>query len=101
MEIPDQDDVQNRLAVESALIATVLVNREGKIVLVDAQTEKLFGYRRQELLGQPVEILVLESSRGSYSGSRADFLAYPQARVKDRRGKFHFARRRFALLSIT
>src|SRR5271156_42671 len=93
MEIPDQDDAHDRLAVESVPIATVLVNCEGKIVLVNAHTEKLFGYERHELLGQPVEILVPESSRGSHPGFRADFLAHTQARVMGA-GRDLYARRK-------
>jgi PAS domain-containing protein len=50
-----------RLAVESEPNAMVMVNHEARIVLVNSPAEMLFGYERQELLGQPVEILVPES----------------------------------------
>ena len=49
-----------RLAVESAPNAMVMIDRTGRIVLVNAQTEKVFGYGRGELLGQSVELLVPE-----------------------------------------
>jgi PAS domain S-box-containing protein len=52
------------LAVESAPNAIVMSDRAGKIVLVNAQTEELFGYLRGELLGKPVESLVPQPSRG-------------------------------------
>jgi two-component system, cell cycle sensor histidine kinase and response regulator CckA len=58
----------------------VLVDHEGKIVLVNRQTEKLFGYARQELLGQTIEILVPEASRKGHPTVRGDFVAQPQAR---------------------
>src|SRR6266511_3531726 len=47
-----QAEEKFRLVVESAPNAIVTIDRCGRIVLVNAQTEKLFGYRRGELLGQ-------------------------------------------------
>ena len=55
-----------RLAVESAPNAMVMVNQEGKIVLVNVQTEKVFGYHREELIGQAVDILVPNRFRDAH-----------------------------------
>jgi PAS domain S-box-containing protein len=52
-----------RLAVESAPSAMLIVDRRGQIVLVNAQAERLFGYARRELLGQPAAMLVPERDR--------------------------------------
>jgi len=50
--------------LEFAPDAIVLANQDGEILLVNTQTEKLFGYRREELLGKSVEVLVPERLRG-------------------------------------
>ena len=49
--------------LEFAPDAIILANRDGEIVLVNSQTEKLFGYRREELLGQSVDLMVPEAMR--------------------------------------
>lgn len=70
-----------RLAVESAPNAMILVDADGKIALVNAQTEKLFGYPRSELLGQSIEMLVPARFRGAHPGQRESFRAEPRARA--------------------
>lgn len=69
-----------QLAVESAPNGVVMINSEGRIVLVNVQTERLFGYERVELLGQPVEILVPERYRGKHPSYRDKFLGDPAVR---------------------
>jgi len=66
--------------LEGAPDAMVCVDRSGRIVLVNAQTERLFGYRRAELVGQPVETLVPEAARQEHRGHRARYLADPGPR---------------------
>ena len=66
--------------LEAAPDAMVCVDAGGRIALVNAQTERLFGYGRDELVGQPVEILVPDYVRDAHPGHRAGYVADPQPR---------------------
>src|SRR5512140_1250605 len=69
-----------RALLESAPDAMVIVDLRGKIALVNSQTEKLFGYGREELLGQPIEVLVPQRYRAQHTGHRDGYAADPHVR---------------------
>src|SRR6266436_257967 len=73
-------DAVYRTLVESAPDGIVIVGQEGRIVVVNSQTEKLFGYDRAELVNKPIEILIPERFRGRHRGHRAGFMSSPQLR---------------------
>ncbi|MBI3950424.1 MAG: PAS domain S-box protein, partial [Acidobacteria bacterium] len=66
--------------LELAPDAIVGVGSGGRIVLVNAQTENMFGYSRAELLGQPVEMLLPERFRGAHEEHRAGYYSEPRTR---------------------
>lgn len=71
---------QFRIAVEGAPIAMIMIDAQGRIVLINRQLEALFGYARDEIVGQPVERLVPERARRGHPGYRANFFRDPHAR---------------------
>jgi protein-histidine pros-kinase len=73
-----QPDVADLL--ETAPDSIVIVNADGKIVVVNSQTEILFGYSRQELIGQPVEILIPQRFDSLHAKHRTSFVAEPHVR---------------------
>jgi PAS domain S-box-containing protein len=69
-----------RLVVESAPNGIIVVGGTGRITLINAQIEKLFGYERAELIGRPVEVLIPDSVRGHHSALRRHFSEQPETR---------------------
>lgn len=84
-------DVSDRVRAESRFVqflefapdAIVGVARDGRIELVNAQTERLFGYGRDELVGELVEILVPERLRAEHPGDRAGYFADSRTRPRE------------------
>jgi PAS domain S-box-containing protein len=66
--------------LEATPDAMVCVAADGRIALVNAQAERLFGYERGELIGQPVEILIPDAARAAHAGHRAGYVADPRHR---------------------
>jgi two-component system sensor kinase FixL len=83
MDVTAQKEAQDRfrLVVESSPNGIVLVNAQRHIVLVNACVEKLFGYGREELIGQAIELLLPERFRGEHPANRPGFHAESAARV--------------------
>jgi PAS domain S-box-containing protein len=75
-----QEEEKFRLAVEAAPAAMLMVDERGTIVLMNALTEQLLGYARDELVGQPIDRLVPPRFRGRHREYRAGFLAESRAR---------------------
>jgi PAS domain S-box-containing protein len=69
-----------RELLEAAPDAFVIVNRNGEIVLVNSQTEKLFDYQREQLLGKKMEMLIPSRYRSKHPGFREDFFHAPRTR---------------------
>src|SRR2546429_6069693 len=67
--------------VQTCALPIFIVDASGKITLVNAQTEKLFGYKREELLGKTVENLMPERFRGNHLGHREQYAKAPRLRM--------------------
>src|SRR5439155_22588364 len=74
-------EARYRDLLESTPDAIVIVNNTGRIVLGNGQAEKLFGYDRAELRGQPVEVLLPERYRNVHVGHRSSYFAQPRTRT--------------------
>jgi len=69
-----------RQVVEAAPNAMVMINSRGVIDMVNAQTERFFGYQRDEMLGQPIEMLIPERFRQRHPSLRGAFFTAPMSR---------------------
>ncbi|WP_460061434.1 PAS domain S-box protein [Streptomyces sp. YKOK-I1] len=77
---PSGAEERFRGLLEAAPDAMVIVDDRGAIRLVNAQTEALFGYGREELLGHPVELLIPDRFRDQHTGHRGAYTANRQVR---------------------
>jgi len=69
-----------RQLLEAAPDGIVVVNQKGAMVQVNSQTERLFGYKREELTGQPIEMLLPQPARQGHVDHRAEFFDEPKVR---------------------
>jgi two-component system, LuxR family, sensor kinase FixL len=88
-----QAEERFRLVIEAAPNAMVMVNAEGRIELINAEVESVFGYSRQELVGQPVEMLVPDRVRSDHPNYVRGYLSEPQVRAMGA-GRDLFGRRK-------
>ncbi|MEG3637830.1 PAS domain S-box protein [Magnetococcus sp. PR-3] len=72
---------QFRTLLESTPDPMVVVDAKGRINTINRRSEELFGYTREALLGQPVELLIPESVRFEHIAKRRDYMAHPHARA--------------------
>jgi PAS domain S-box-containing protein len=86
-------DFANRDLLESAPDAMVIVDQEGRIVLANSQAVRLFGWKREELLGKTIEMLVPERFRGIHPAHRTGFFAGPKVRAMGAGLELHGLRR--------
>ncbi|PKN56928.1 MAG: histidine kinase [Deltaproteobacteria bacterium HGW-Deltaproteobacteria-14] len=80
-DLTELEEAQFRLAIEAAPTGMLMVDEGGLIVLVNAEVERLFGYRREELVGAPLGILVPHRSRQRHPELRRAYADDPQARA--------------------
>ncbi|MEP6572572.1 MAG: PAS domain S-box protein [Gemmatimonadota bacterium] len=70
-----------RAAVESSPSGLLMTDAQGRIVLVNREIERLFGYSREEILGKSVDVLVPERFRGAHPAFRAGYVNAPEVRA--------------------
>lgn len=79
-----RSEATSRAFLESASESIVIADAAGRIVLVNARTETMFGYARAELIGQPVEVLIPTALRERHVAHRATYMAAPRIRSMGR-----------------
>lgn len=76
----DDSEAYFRHLLESAPDAMVTIDEEGKIAIVNGQAVEMFGYDRESMLGQPIELLLPDSLHTAHRAHRKRFLAAPRLR---------------------
>jgi len=95
-----RSEARFRQVVEAAPDGMAMVNAQGRLVLVNSAMERLFGWRREELLGLPVEDLMPEAVRAAHPGWLAAYFRAPQARDMAARRELFALRRDGALFPV-
>jgi len=95
MDITERKQAEElfHLATEASPSGTVLVDHQGRILLVNAHIEGLFGYARDELIGKAIDILVPDRFARAHASDRANFFVAPEARAMGA-GRELFGRRK-------
>jgi PAS domain S-box-containing protein len=75
------DEHAQAMLLEAAPDAMVVADVSGTIIMINAATERLFGYPRRELVGMPIEALLPEASAARHVGHRDGYLATPEIRA--------------------
>jgi|GEM_PF-394353 len=86
-------DSKFRGLLESAPDSIVIVNEDGKIELVNKQTDTLFGYDRSELIGQPMKMLLPERFRNTHVHHRSGYTSAPSSRPMGKRPNLYGRRK--------
>jgi len=76
----EESEAYFRILLESAPDAMIIVDDDGEIAIVNEQTERMFGYDREELIGEKIEVLLPDRIRESHNGHRENYVANPTLR---------------------
>ena len=82
-----------RMALDAASSAMVMIDSDGRIALTNQQTCEMFGYSREEMIGQPVELLVPENARRRHGVYRTSYLTKRERRSMGRERTLHGQRK--------
>ena len=80
VEVRDRAENTLRMLIESLPMGLVIADEKGKITDLNESSLRMFGYSREELLGQSIETLLPERLRSSHQGHRAGYMQNPHAR---------------------
>jgi two-component system, sensor histidine kinase PdtaS len=78
--LSENGDAQLRDVIEASPAGMLVVDGDGRIVLINAEIERIFGYGRGELVGHPVELLLPASARQAHARRRLSFTREPKRR---------------------